>query len=127
MDAKVVDASAIAALLFAESQADQVEAMLVDAQLFAPELIEFELANVCWVKCRRHPDQRSALLAGYQQRRRLPIETVAVEYFEVLTTALETGLSVYDASYLWLSRHLSAELVTLDRALERAAARAPRN
>ncbi len=28
--------------------------------------------------------------------------------------ALESGLSAYDASYLWLALHLDAELITLD-------------
>ena len=36
--------------------------------------------------------------------------------------ALETGLTAYDASYLWLSRRLGADLVTLDKALGNAAA-----
>ena len=40
---------------------------------------------------------------------------------EVVQLAGETGLSTYDASYLWLSRHLRGELVTLDQALREAA------
>jgi predicted nucleic acid-binding protein len=39
----------------------------------------------------------------------------------VVPLAAETGLTAYDASYLWLSRHLNAELVTLDRKLAKAA------
>jgi predicted nucleic acid-binding protein len=31
------------------------------------------------------------------------------------------GMLTYDASYLWLSRQLGAELVTLDRQLAKAA------
>ena len=31
--------------------------------------------------------------------------------------AKDTGLTAYDASYLWLARHLGAELVTLDTKL----------
>jgi predicted nucleic acid-binding protein len=34
---------------------------------------------------------------------------------------LRTGLTAYDAAYLWLARHLDAELVTLDTELQRAA------
>ena len=34
--------------------------------------------------------------------------------------ALATGLTAYDASYLWLTRKLGAELVTLDQQLARA-------
>ena len=34
---------------------------------------------------------------------------------------LATGLTAYDASYLWLAKELGAELVTLDKALRKAA------
>jgi predicted nucleic acid-binding protein len=122
MAVKVVDASAIAALLFTESQADAIEAQLRDASLFAPSLFEYELANVCLVKCRRHPEQKDALLAAFEHRADLGIDKLGVDAGEVLALALKTGLSAYDASYLWLSRRLGAELVTLDKALERAAA-----
>ncbi len=40
-----------------------------------------------------------------------------------LDLATETGLTAYDASYLWLARQLGAELVTLDQQLARAAAK----
>ncbi len=38
-----------------------------------------------------------------------------------LELALTTGLTAYDASYLWLTRQLGAELVTLDKQLATAA------
>ena len=44
-----------------------------------------------------------------------------MEHGEVLTLANTTRLTHYDASYLWLSRHLGAPLITFDRALARAA------
>ena len=34
--------------------------------------------------------------------------------------AAATGLTAYDASYLWLTRQLDADLVTLDQQLARA-------
>lgn len=52
------------------------------------------------------------------------METVEVNPDAVVALALETGLTAYDASYLWLARRLDAELVTLDRA-PIAAAQAP--
>lgn len=56
---------------------------------------------------------------------RMKIDTVAVEHEAMLLLAKRTGLTAYDASYLWLAQQLDAELITLDRQLE-AAAR-PRN
>jgi predicted nucleic acid-binding protein len=49
---------------------------------------------------------------------------MAVDHDQTAGLALETGLTAYDASYLWLARRLGAELVTLDKALD-AAAKAP--
>lgn len=120
-DVRVVDASAFAALLFGEPAGEAIAARLENARLVAPTLMAYELANVCVVKCRRHPEKREALLAAYGMRTRLAVEEVTVDHGDALTLALGTGLTLYDASYLWLARELSGELVTLDRELERAA------
>ncbi len=121
MDAiKVVDASAIAALLFEEPEAAAISLRLVDASLFAPILLSAELAQVCWTKIRRDPTRRATLVTAFHQRRRLRIEEMPVDPDAVLHLALATNLTAYDASYLWLARHLNAELVTLDKALIRA-------
>jgi predicted nucleic acid-binding protein len=123
MAAKVVDASAIAALLFGEPGADAIAGALLDADLVAPTLFRYELANVCSVKCRRHPAQRKVLLAAFGLRDRLGIRESTIDIDAVLALSTETRLTVYDASYLWLARELGADLVTLDKALIRAAAR----
>ncbi len=43
-----------------------------------------------------------------------------VDYAAVVAVAQQTALTAYDAAYLWLARHLDAELVTLDADLARA-------
>jgi predicted nucleic acid-binding protein len=50
-------------------------------------------------------------------RQRMKVNTVAVDHAAVPDLAEATGLTAYDASYLWLARELKAELVTLDRKL----------
>lgn len=118
---KVVDASALAALLFGEPEAEIVANAHDGARLVAPSLLAFELTNVCLMKCKRHPDLRDVLIAGFQMRDRLEIEEIFVDHLGALEVALKSGLTAYDASYLWLARQLRAELVTLDEALGRAA------
>lgn len=118
---KVVDTSALAALVFGEPEAEAIAARLQGARLVAPALIGYELANVCLIKCRRQPDQRDSLMAAYRLGTRLPIDLMAVDHADVLTLADTTGLTAYDASYLWLARSLGADLVTLDRRLALAA------
>ncbi len=123
MAVKVLDASALAAFLFGEPQAEIVAEQLAGARLTAPGLLTFELANVCLVKARRHPEQKAGLMAAFGLRSRLGVEEIEIDHDGALDLAAETGLTAYDASYLWLARQLGAELVTLDRQLAQAAAK----
>jgi predicted nucleic acid-binding protein len=116
-ETKVVDASALAALVFGESEAENIAQRLEGARLAAPSLLDFELANVCLTKMRRDPSTRDAIRAAFRLAARLRVETVAVDPAAIVDLAEATGLTAYDASYLWLARALDAELVTLDRKL----------
>ncbi|GAN77207.1 type II toxin-antitoxin system VapC family toxin [Acidisphaera rubrifaciens] len=124
--AKVVDASAIAALVFAEAEADAIAGRLMDAALVAPTLLAHELANVCVTKMRRDPARHSELLAALALMGELAIDERPVDAVQVAALAQATQLTAYDAAYLWLSRTLGIELVTLDSRLARAAAAAAR-
>ena len=44
----VIDASALAAVVFHEPGGDRVAARLEGARVYAPALLKFELANVAW-------------------------------------------------------------------------------
>ena len=122
MAVRVVDASALAALLFNEPEAGAVADRLEDGHLVAPALLSFEIASVCLKKLRSSPQQREALLAAFALYARMPIEVVEVDHADTLRLAEAFGLSSYDAAYLWLAQKLAAELVTLDRRLQTAVA-----
>ena len=122
MAVKVVDASALAALLFGEPDGAIVADRLRGAELIAPALLQFEVANTCIKKIRRHPAQRNALIAAFGMLGRMNVGIVEVEQEEAIVLAERSGLSAYDASYLWLARESRSELVTLDARLEAASA-----
>ena len=121
MVVKVLDASAFAALLFGEPEAELVAERLRASRLVAPALLPFEVASVCLKKIRRHPDMRERLLAAHALRASAPVEEVEVSLEDVLALAEKHRLTCYDASYLWLALQLKAELVTLDERLGRTA------
>ena len=123
---RVVDASALAAVLFGEPDGERIAGRLEGASLVAPALLRFEVANVCLTKMRRHPDMRDVLVAAFGLLERMEIDTVEVDLGETLELAESSALTVYDAAYLWLARMLDAELVTLDRRLDAAHARLER-
>ncbi|MFN2383498.1 MAG: type II toxin-antitoxin system VapC family toxin [Gemmatimonadota bacterium] len=120
MPVKVVDASALAAILFGERSAATVSKQLEDGIAVAPTLLRYELASVCLKKIRRHPERKEALLQALSLFPRLALEEVEVPPTELTTLADRVGLSVYDAAYLWLARSLNAEVVTLDTDLRAA-------
>ena len=120
MTDKVVDASAVVALLFDELTRDKVASRLRGASLHAPSLIAFEVANACLKKMRARPAERQALFDAFSFFDTLAISQDAIDFGEAIVLAERTKLSLYDASYLWLARALGAELVTLDEKLARA-------
>jgi predicted nucleic acid-binding protein len=122
MAVKVVDTSAIAAVLFGEPDGPDLAIRIDGHELVAPTLFSYELANVCLKKVRREPGKQDTYAAAFAARARLQVRQAAVDMDRVLILALDSGLSAYDASYLWLARHMDVELVTLDRKLASAAA-----
>jgi len=115
----VVDASAAAAVIFDEPEGATIAAHVRDETLIAPPLIDYELANVCWNKVRRSPERRAEMLAALSTTKAMPIARVPVDIAEALELALRTGLTIYDAAYLWLAMSRDVELVTLDKELAR--------
>ncbi len=119
---KIVDASALAAVIFEEPDSAIMIPLLRTERLMAPAIFGFEMANICLNKMRRNPDMRQTIRNQYRLINQFKIEIQTVDDQAVLDLAVETGLSAYDASYLWLARELNCELVTLDKKLAAAAA-----
>ena len=120
MPGKVVDASVIAAIAFQETRALEAEAILEGADLAAPPLLGFELANVARNKALQDPHDFGTIREGLSEALQLEIQWEEVDHLAVLELALETGLTTYDASYLYLARSLGLPLVTFDQQLKKA-------
>ena len=127
MPAKVVDVSAVAAMILGEPEGLLVAESLKDHRLAAPGLLEYEMASVCLKKLRAHPQRRPEILQAHGRFLSMEIEYSPVSAPGVLELAEKTGLSAYDASYLWLSLDRGLQLVTLDKKLERSAGDLERN
>jgi predicted nucleic acid-binding protein len=117
---KVIDASALAAVVFAEAKKSIVEPLIVGHQLLAPYLLKFELADVCVKKIRAYPRERDLMAGLFSAAWGMPITFFDIDPVDVFALAERLRLSAYDASYLWLARNLGVELVTLDEKLDKA-------
>ncbi|MEX0733351.1 MAG: type II toxin-antitoxin system VapC family toxin [Steroidobacteraceae bacterium] len=121
MPVSVVDASALAALAFGESEAPAIAEMLENQTLVAPALVVYEVGNACWKKCRRDPASAVVLSKAFADMLKLEIRLLAIEPAEVLGVAQKHDVTFYDAAYLWLADRLKARLVTLDSRLQKFA------
>lgn len=114
----VVDASALAALLFGEPDGETVVRRLQGRRLLAPTLLRYELASVCLKKARAHPALAPALRSALELFGGMGVHEVQVPAADLAETAEEGRLTAYDAACLWLARSQDAELVTLDATLD---------
>jgi predicted nucleic acid-binding protein len=118
----VVDASALAALAFNEPGAEDIARRLEGADVHAPTLLCYELANVAWKKARRDPSATPSILRAVAEAldEGGGIAWCQVPAADAALLALATGLTAYDAAYVWLAGLLGADLVTLDRRVAEA-------
>lgn len=116
----VVDASALASIIFGEPEGPDMARYLDEETLIAPALLDYEIANIGLKKIHRQPDRMPEILAALDQAGGLNIERVPVPPLGLLALASSTGLTAYDAAYLWVAISRDAELVTLDHQLARA-------
>jgi predicted nucleic acid-binding protein len=121
----VVDASALAALTFLEPGRDAIGQSLDGATVFAPSLLKYEMANIVVTRMRRVPAETRFLLEALHRaiHEDWGIAWHDVDATEAALVARTTGLTAYDASYVWLAGYLGAELVTLDKKVIAATAR----
>ena len=118
-DATVVDASAVAAVLFDEPEAAPIVASVL-GKLIAPTLLRYELASVCTTKSIRNPERADEIDARYRLLDKLAIRYFEPAWPELPALARRWALSAYDACYLQLALTQCAPLVTLDARLAAA-------
>jgi len=118
----VLDASAAAAVLFREP-----EALVVAPHLFryaairVPQLFTLDVANVARTKVLRHELAWESARTLLEEMDGWPMEEVRVEWQAAWELSVEYGLTLYDAVYLALAKRRRLSLLSLDRALQRAA------
>lgn len=121
MPVTVSDASVIGALVFEEPAADTAEQLVGLTELHAPSLLTYELTNIARNKLRRGEKSREELIFALRRAFALDLHWHEVRPLVVFELAADTGLTAYDASYLYLAMTLGLPLATFDTQLRAAA------
>lgn len=117
----VVDCSVLAAVLFDEPERESAALALSGKALFAPDLIDHELASVAVKKARAGLVEVAE--RGLSDLARLAISRRRVDPVLQWTAAQAHDLTAYDAAYLQLAIELQAPLATFDQRLGQSASR----
>jgi predicted nucleic acid-binding protein len=128
MKAVVVDASVVAAALFPEPYNMEAKALLEsDSNLFSPDLVYAEVANVIWKRhARGEIDERDAAdLLSDMMGITLAITPSKPLVGEALALAMRTGRTAYDCLYLALAMRTKAVMVSNDRRFVNSLASGP--
>lgn len=124
----IVDASVVASAFFREDTSPMAQALLTSGcELFAPDMIYAEVANVIWKRyTRKEIDEQEAreLLADSLI---LPVQITPNRQLAepALKLALRTKRTVYDCLYLALAIQAKSVMVTADKRLVNALADTP--
>ena len=115
----VVDASAVAALLFNQPNAARLRERLGRDTLHAPHLLDLEVTQVLRRALRRGLLSETRAALRLVALKELPLTRYPHEPFLDRIWELRGVVTAYDAAYLALAEALAAPLVTTDRPLSR--------
>ncbi|MGH9415639.1 MAG: type II toxin-antitoxin system VapC family toxin [Terriglobales bacterium] len=119
----LLDTSALLAVLLDEPSRPALIRVTQGQALRAAPTLPWELGNALVAGFRRHRLSAEEVRAAWASFGAVPVQLVEVSVPRALDLALAAGVYAYDGYVLEAARHQRLALLTLDRALARAAAR----
>jgi predicted nucleic acid-binding protein len=117
----IVDASVLLAVLTSESERGKIVELTQDVDLIAPASVHWEIGNALSNMMKRGritAIQAKGVLKNYEK---IPIRFVEVSLQEAIDVSAERNIYAYDAYLIACARDQRCKLISLDRALLRAA------
>jgi predicted nucleic acid-binding protein len=117
----VVDTSVILSVLTSEPERARILQLTKDVDLLAPASVHWEIGNALSAMLKRgrlNAGQAKAVLKSYE---RIPIRFVEIGLAEAIEIAAQQNMYAYDAYLIVCARQQRCRLISLDKALLRAA------
>ena len=117
----VIDTSAILAVLLSEPERGRLLMATRGADLWVPPSVPWEVGNALAALVKRRRLAAADALSTIHAFEQIPLRHVAIDLGRAVQCAAELGTYAYDAYLLEATRVRGCALLTLDRALARAA------
>jgi predicted nucleic acid-binding protein len=117
----VVDTSIILSVLTSEPERPRILQLTKDVDLLAPASVHWEIGNALSAMLKRgrlNAAQAKVVLKNYE---RIPIRFVEIGLAETIEIAAQQNIYAYDAYLIACARQQRCRLISLDKALLRAA------
>lgn len=118
----LADTNILLAVVLDEPERQRIVELTVGAEVFAPEILPYEIGNALSALVKRGRLTGGQAMAALAAARRIPVRLVAVDVAGALQLATECGIYAYDAYVLQCARALSYPLLTLDTRMRQVAA-----
>ena len=117
----VIDTSIILAVLISEPERDQIISLTQDADLLAPQSVHWEVGNALSAMIKRQRITAVQAMKALDAYEKIPIRFMETSLHEAVTIAAKQGLYAYDAYLVACAKDQRCSLITLDKALSKAA------
>jgi len=119
----VLDASAVLSELMADERTPSVISRIIDrfsngeVEIYAPTILIYEVANSLRSAIVSNRVSKKVAKRTLREFLNLTIIYKEIDFEKALKESLKSRLSIYDASYLVLSKQINAPIVSLDKKL----------
>lgn len=111
---RVVDATAVSAVLFGEPAAEYIVEQLEDAVIIAPTVLESHLCEICLQKMDDSDGYDGHYLEALSLLQVMDLHYIKQDPSEIVRFAAERNITVSEAYYLRLVYAFDADLVSLN-------------
>jgi predicted nucleic acid-binding protein len=118
----IADTNILLAVALDEPERQRIIDLTVGAEVFAPEILPYEIGNALSALVKRRRLTGDQAMASLAATRRIPVRLVSVDVAQALQLAMDCGIYAYDAYVLHCARALSYPLLTLDARMQQVAA-----
>lgn len=120
----LVDASFVLSYLLPDEEKDFSKPFFMDFKegkitFISSPILEMEVINGIKSAVKSKRIHKKFALSLLKKFLAMTIELLKINLTEIFELALEENLSVYDASYLWLSKDKGVPLLTLDKFMQK--------
>lgn len=118
----ISDTNVFLAVVLNEPEKDRIIQLTAGADVFAPEILPYEIGNALSAMYKRKQITSKEALTAQRATNVISVRLMPIDIQEALGLAMEFAIYAYDAYFLQCAKSLSSPLLTLDKRMKQVAA-----